>query len=100
MAEADTTSSVFQPDIYYRDPKAALSWLERAFGFETSLVVEDADGNIGYSEMRFGEGSFGVGGEWQDETLIGPALMSRPLSVGRVNTQAFEVELHTDIDGH
>ena len=28
------------PLLFYRDPKAALRFLERAFGFETRLIVE------------------------------------------------------------
>ena len=47
----------FAPSIYYQDPKAALAWLEEAFGFETSMVVSDDDGNIGYAEMRSGDSS-------------------------------------------
>ena len=27
--------------LWYRDPMAAIAWLERAFGFETRMVVED-----------------------------------------------------------
>ena len=34
--------------LIYRDPKAALKWLEQAFGFETFMVITDADGNLGH----------------------------------------------------
>ncbi|RVD49952.1 glyoxalase, partial [Mesorhizobium sp. M8A.F.Ca.ET.023.02.2.1] len=27
--------------VFYRDPRAALDWLEEAFGFEPSMVVRD-----------------------------------------------------------
>jgi uncharacterized glyoxalase superfamily protein PhnB len=42
--------------VFYKDPFAALDWLEKAFGFERSLVVVDNDGRLGHSEMRFGDG--------------------------------------------
>ncbi|TIL79464.1 MAG: glyoxalase, partial [Mesorhizobium sp.] len=28
--------------IFYKNPRAALIWLEKAFGFEPSMVVSDA----------------------------------------------------------
>jgi len=42
--------------IFYRDPRAALAWLEAAFGFEPSMVVSDAEGRLVHAEMRFGDG--------------------------------------------
>ena len=32
------------PLLFYRDPKAALAFLERAFGFETAMLVDDGAG--------------------------------------------------------
>lgn len=31
---------MFTPMVTYRDPKAALEWLERAFGFEIAMAIE------------------------------------------------------------
>ena len=42
--------------VFYRDPWAALDWLEKAFGFERCMVITDKDGNLGHSELRLGEG--------------------------------------------
>lgn len=36
----------------YRDAPAALRWLERAFGFETTLELPDEDGGVMHSELR------------------------------------------------
>jgi uncharacterized glyoxalase superfamily protein PhnB len=72
--------------VVYRDPKAALAWLEEAFGFEPSMVVVAADGTLGHSEMRLGDGLIMVGREW-DERHRSPA------SVGQVNTQSIHVHL-------
>ena len=41
------------PLLFYRDPKAALDFLERAFGFETRLMVETPEGGIVHSESAF-----------------------------------------------
>ncbi|MBL9099089.1 MAG: VOC family protein [Alphaproteobacteria bacterium] len=77
----------------YRDPRAALKWLEAAFGFETFMVITDADGNLGHSEMRFGNGVIMVGAEWTEDH-------KSPASIGRKNTQTVHVQLAEDIDAH
>jgi uncharacterized glyoxalase superfamily protein PhnB len=41
------------PLLFYRDPKAALDFMERAFGFETRLMVETGDGGVVHSESAF-----------------------------------------------
>ena len=58
----------FTPVVFYRDPLAALKWLEAAFGFETTLLVTDDKGRVGHAEMSFGDGHIGVGEEWNDTT--------------------------------
>lgn len=56
----------FSAALCYRDPKAALAWLERAFGFERSLVVTTPEGDIAHAEMKFGDGVVMIGGTWAD----------------------------------
>jgi uncharacterized glyoxalase superfamily protein PhnB len=41
------------PLLFYRDAKAALDFLERAFGFETRLLVDDGQGGVIHSESTF-----------------------------------------------
>jgi len=41
------------PLIFYRDARAALEFLERAFGFETRMVVDDGQGGVIHSETVF-----------------------------------------------
>lgn len=80
--------------VCYRDPKAALAWLEKAFGFELVFLVEDAEGNLGHSEMRFGNACVMVGGEWSDDH-------KSPASVGGKNTQTVHIQLSEgDLDAH
>ena len=79
--------------VYYRDPKAALKWLEAAFGFEPTMVVLDPDGNLAHSELRLGDGMIMVGGEYDDRH-------KSPISIGGLNTQSVHVQLDDGIDAH
>ena len=81
----------FTPVVFYRDPMAALKWLEDAFGFETSLLVTDDEGRVGHAEMSFGDGHIGIGEEWGAAELIGPAKMRSPASIDNVGTQFIRV---------
>ena len=48
--------------VFYDDPRAAIDWLCKAFGFEVRLKVEGDDGTIHHSELVFGEALVMVGG--------------------------------------
>lgn len=86
--------------VFYDDPRAAIEWLCRAFGFEKRLVVEGDDGTIVHSELTFGEGLFMVGGtgstgagkEWS-------ALYSSPKAIGGKITGALAFFVD-DCDAH
>jgi uncharacterized glyoxalase superfamily protein PhnB len=93
-------ASPFTPVVFYRDPLAALNWLEAAFGFETSLLVTDNAGRVGHAEMSFGEGRIGVGEEWGASELIGPAKMRSPASLDGQGTQFIRIQLASGIDAH
>ena len=77
----------------YRDPKAALRFLEAAFGFETVMVIEDQNGALVHSEMRFNEALIMVGTEWTDE-------IRSPASIGGKNTQTVHLQVTSDLDAH
>lgn len=83
----------FRSALFYQDPKAALAWLEKAFGFELSMLLEDAEGNVAHSQMSFGDGYVMIGQEWS-------ADHKSPKSVGGKNTQTVSVQIETDIDAH
>jgi uncharacterized glyoxalase superfamily protein PhnB len=34
---------IFVSGVFYREPKAALAWLEAVFGFETTMAIEGPD---------------------------------------------------------
>jgi uncharacterized glyoxalase superfamily protein PhnB len=77
--------------VYYQDPKAALDWLEKAFGFDPVMVVINEDGTLGHSEMRFGDGMIYVGREWDDNH-------QSPASLGGRNTQSIHLQVDSGLD--
>ncbi len=79
--------------LVYRDPRAAISWLERAFGFEVIMLIEDQAGGLAHCEMRLGDGVVMVGSEWTDDHRS-------PQSLGGKTTQTLHIQIHTDIDAH
>lgn len=79
--------------LFYQDPKAALAWLEKAFGFELTMLIEDADGALAHSQMSLGDGVVMIGQEWS-------ADHKSPKSVGGKNTQTVGIHIETDIEAH
>ena len=53
-----TNTATFHAYFGYRDAVGALRWLEKAFGFETTMEVPDEQGGIMHAEMRYGGVSF------------------------------------------
>ena len=85
--------------VFYKDPLAAMKWLEAAFGFETTMLLTDAEGNVGHSEMDCLGSPISVGGEWSGPQL-GGAAMKAPASLGGVGTQFLRVTLPNGLDAH
>ena len=77
----------FTTALFYKDPLAALQWLEKAF-----VVITDAEGKLVHSEMKFGDGYIMVGGEWD--------FVASPVAAGGRNTQTTHVQLKDGIDAH
>jgi uncharacterized glyoxalase superfamily protein PhnB len=77
----------------YRDPRAAIAWLEAAFGFELTMLIEDATGGVSHSEMSFENGAVMIGGEWSADNLS-------PASLGGKNTQSIHINIESDVDAH
>jgi uncharacterized glyoxalase superfamily protein PhnB len=79
------------PLIFYRDAKAALDFLERAFGFETRMVVDDGQGGVIHSESEY-EGCVVM--------VCGPppAKYASPLDLGGKATGSIHVQVAEGID--
>ena len=82
--------------LYYDDPRAAIDWLGRAFGFEVRLLVEGEGGRVEHSELTCGEGVIMVAGTTKTERF--PHVRS-PSQVGGGNTQNMMVYVD-DIEAH
>ena len=79
--------------VCYKDPKAALKWLEEAFGFEPFMVILNENDELMHSEMRFGDGVVMVGSEWSP-------MHKSPASLDGLNTQSVHVQMTENIDAH
>ena len=79
--------------VFYQDPKAALAWLEKAFGFELSMLLEDSEGNVAHSQMELGDSYIMVGQEWS-------ADHKSPKSLGGKNTQTLHIQIDDDLEAH
>jgi uncharacterized glyoxalase superfamily protein PhnB len=78
----------------YDDARAAVDWLEQAFGFERSSVHEGPDGTIAHAELRYGDGMIMLGS-------AGPNGfgLKTPKELGAVN-QGVYVIVDDGIDAH
>jgi len=93
MTSPASPRPAFIPSLAYKDNRAALDWLQKAFGFEASEVLTDAEGNIVHAEMSHGDGVVMIGGEWADWTRS-------PVSLGGKNTQRVHVRIDGGLDEH
>jgi uncharacterized glyoxalase superfamily protein PhnB len=87
---------VFTSSVTYRDPKAALEWLERAFGFEVTMAIDgppEAPEMCHYEMSCAGRGRIMVGAEWAD-------WARSPAGVDGANTQTVHVELPGGLEEH
>jgi len=86
----------FTPALVYKDPMAAVAWLQHAFGFETTMLIEPPadDPTMLHAEMSVaGKGRVMLGGEWS-------AWTRSPASVGGATTANVHVDLDSDVDAH
>ncbi len=79
--------------VCYRDPKAAIRFLEAAFGFELFMLIEDGEGNLAHSEMRYDNACVMIGNEWS-------ADHKSPRSIDGKNTQTVHIGIQSDVDAH
>jgi uncharacterized glyoxalase superfamily protein PhnB len=81
------------PLLFYRDPKAALKFLEDAFGFETRLMVDDGQGGVIHSETVFDDGVLMVSGP-------PGGLWATPSEIEGRRTGSVHIQLKGGIDAH
>ena len=79
------------PLLWYRDPRAAITWLETAFGFETRLIVDDGQGGVIHSELTLGDGYIMVVGPPSGQAVS-------PAAFGGRSTQSVHIQLEDGLD--
>jgi uncharacterized glyoxalase superfamily protein PhnB len=96
-ARAQAQQPSFVPGVYYRRPLAAIEWLEKAFGFERTMLImgsgEMSEEKYLHAEMSFGNSRLIVGGEWNES-------IASPLATGGRCTQDVHVYLSGAADAH
>jgi uncharacterized glyoxalase superfamily protein PhnB len=94
MSEAPVRPSVV-PLLWYDKPRAAIDWLQKAFGFDAQMVVSGDDDSVIHSELTFGNGAIYV---------VGPASTGHggttPSQTGGRNTQSVHLNLTGGLDAH
>lgn len=90
-----TTATVI-PCLRYRDAKAAIDWLCRAFGFERHAVYEGEGNVVHHAELSFGNGMIMLG-SMTDSPFA--KLQKMPSEVGGIGTQSPYVIVQ-DADAH
>jgi uncharacterized glyoxalase superfamily protein PhnB len=83
------------PALQYRDARAAISFLTRAFGFAEKAVYDGPDGTIAHAELTLGNGMVMLGSA--KETEYGKLLV-QPDVAGRVTMSVYCVV--PDADAH
>lgn len=85
-----------QPSLFYQDPKTAIRFIMKAFGFELTLLIEGEGGDdrVMHSELSLGpDVRINVGGEWAEWSRS-------PRSLGGKSTSSLRIGVDKDIDAH
>ncbi|HEY1752172.1 MAG TPA: VOC family protein [Caulobacteraceae bacterium] len=77
----------------YLDARAALTFLEAAFGFETEVLVLGEADEVAHAEMRVGDGRIGIGAAWEGR-------IASPTALGGMSSSYVHVHVETDLDAH
>ncbi len=70
--------------LFYADPRAAIDWLCRAFGFRVRLLVEGPGGRVEHSELEYGEALMMVAGVDVATAKAGEIWRQRVASPGQL----------------
>lgn len=87
------TSATMHPFARYEDPRAAIEWLERAFGFERRMVVDDEAGGVMHAELGVGGSVFMIGPAGGPDIGVQP-----PQRLGTATAGVYVVV--EDVDAH
>lgn len=83
------------PALQYKNAKAAIEFLCRAFGFEKNVVYETPDGSVAHAQLTLGNGMVMLGSVKDSEYS---KLLMRPADAGGVTMSVYVVV--EDADTH
>jgi uncharacterized glyoxalase superfamily protein PhnB len=83
------------PALQYKDAKAAIEFLCKAFGFEKNAVYEEPDGSVAHAQLTHGNGMVMLGSVKDSEYS---KLLVRPAEAGGVTMSIYIVV--DDADAH
>jgi len=82
------------PTLHYRDGKAAIDWLCRAFGFSAQAVYEGENGEIAHAQLTLGTGMIMLGSaETEYARLVQAPKAGAPATQG-IYVVVKEVDAH------
>ena len=90
------------PAVYYLEPRAAIDWLCKAFGFEVRLLVEGEGGRVENSELSFADDGLimvGTAGPGSSEKEQWRQHYASPRELGGKSTQGLALFVD-DADAH
>ena len=59
------------PSLRYDDARAAIDWLERALGFDATVVHDAPDGSVGHAELTAPGGGVVLLGQEREDARFG-----------------------------
>ena len=83
------------PALQYKDARAAIDFLCRAFGFQKNAVYDEPDGSIAHAQLTLGNGMVMLGSVKDSEYS---KLLVRPADAGGVTMSVYVVV--DDADAH
>jgi uncharacterized glyoxalase superfamily protein PhnB len=89
-------SATIIPTMRYPDPRQAIDFLVRAFGFEAHQIYSDEGGNVIHAELTFGDGMIMIGPDIPSDFA---KYMRLPTQVGNVETQICFIRV-PDVESH
>jgi uncharacterized glyoxalase superfamily protein PhnB len=92
MTDTATAAPTFYPALRYRDARAAIAWLCKAFGFEEHVVYGDGD-DVHHAELSFGTGIVMLGSSRPDAYGRSPAELDGAVS-GSIYAYVAEIDAH------
>lgn len=92
MTDTKTAAPTFYPALRYRDARAAIAWLCKAFGFEEHVVYGEGD-DVHHAELSFGTGIVMLGSSRPDTYGRSPAELGGAVS-GSIYAYVAEIDAH------